>query len=182
MNHELQGVVIREAVAGDAKALIAFRQVITNEPDNNIIWEPGEFNRTVEEEARLADEIGASDNSIMIVAEVDGRLVGLLGCHGGKRLAQRHSAGLGITLLKEYRGQGIGTILMERAIEWAKGTRVLTRIELEVYPHNARAIHLYEKCGFVVEGVRRNAYVKSGQYKDAVIMALLFGQGAREAK
>lgn len=182
MSIEMRGVVIREAVVADAEALIAFRQVITNEADNNIVWEPGEFNRTVEEEARLVDEVTASDNSIMLVAEVDGRIIGMLGCHGGKRRAHRHNAGLGVTLLKEYRGQGIGTLLMERVIEWAKGTGVLTRMELEVYPHNARAIHVYEKCGFVVEGVRRNAYLKSGKYTDAVLMALLFGQGSGEAK
>jgi len=166
----------------DAEALIAFRQVITNEADNNIVWEPGEFNRTVEEEARLVEEIAAADNSIMLIVEVAGRIVGMLGCHGGKRRANRHSAALGITLLKEYRGQGIGTRLMESVIEWAKGGGVLTRIELEVYPHNARAIHLYEKCGFVVEGVRRNAYIKSGRYRDVVMMALLFGQGRGEAE
>src|SRR5687768_1988791 len=173
MNFELQSVIIRAAVVADAEALVAFRLVIANEPDNNIIWEPGEFDRTAEEEGMLVEEVGASDNSIMLVAEVEGRIVGMLGCFGGKRRASRHSAGLGVTLLKEYRGQGIGTLLMERVIEWAKGTGVLTRIELEVYPHNARARHLYEKCGFVVEGVKHNAYIKSGRYMDVVMMALL---------
>jgi RimJ/RimL family protein N-acetyltransferase len=173
MSHELLGVDIRETVAADAAELVAFRQVITNEPDNNIVWEPGEFNRSVEDEARLIEEVSASDNSIMLVAEAEGRIVGMIGCHGSKRRAHRHSAGLGITLLREYRGRGIGTLMMERVIEWAKESGVITRIELEVYPHNRVAIHLYEKCGFVREGVRRNAYIKSGQYRDAVIMALL---------
>jgi putative acetyltransferase len=62
---------------------------------------------------------------------------------------------------------------MARAVEWARNSGVVTRIELDVYVENARARHLYEKFGFEVEGRRRRAIFRDGQYHDDLIMGLL---------
>jgi RimJ/RimL family protein N-acetyltransferase len=77
-------------------------------------------------------------------------------------------------LLPGYRGRGIGRRLMEEAIAraWHAG---LERIELEVFASNAPARALYEKLGFVTEGVRRRARKLDGAYDDNVLMALLRG-------
>ena len=48
---------------------------------------------------------------------------------------------------------------------------MLVRVELTVYADNERAIHLYEKYGFVKEGVKRKAAISCGQYKDEILMA-----------
>jgi RimJ/RimL family protein N-acetyltransferase len=72
-----------------------------------------------------------------------------------------------------WRNQGIGSALMARAIEWAKSTRLVTRIELNVFVRNEMAIHLYEKFGFQVEGRRRRAVYLDGEFVDDYIMALL---------
>ncbi len=85
----------------------------------------------------------------------------------------RHTAVLGITVAKEWRGQGIGRRLMKEAIEWARGTGILTRIELHVFARNAVAIALYESLGFVVEGRRRNAVIRDGESIDDCVMGLL---------
>lgn len=76
-------------------------------------------------------------------------------------------------VLKEYRGQGIGERLAQTALERARAIG-LERVELDVYASNAAAIRLYEKLGFVVEGVHRRARKLDGQYDDLVSMALLF--------
>lgn len=49
----------------------------------------------------------------------------------------------------------------------------LHRIQLEAYGHNRRAVHVYEKVGFVLEGVRREAAWRDGVWVDEVVMALL---------
>jgi ribosomal protein S18 acetylase RimI-like enzyme len=74
-------------------------------------------------------------------------------------------------VVKDYRRQGIGTKLMERAIIEAKG-QGLERIELEVYASNTPAINLYEKRGFNHEGVKRRARKLDGVYDDIIVMAL----------
>lgn len=166
-------VTIREAQPSDAKQLIAYVQHLAEEPDIDIPLARGEFNLTVEEEKQILADRMASDNSIMLVAEVGGQIVGQLGCKGGKHKATRHAVTLGMSVRRGWRNQGIGSALMARAVEWAKNTGVVTRIELNVYVRNEIAIHLYEKFGFQVEGRRRRAVYYDGEYVDDYIMALL---------
>jgi RimJ/RimL family protein N-acetyltransferase len=63
--------------------------------------------------------------------------------------------------------------MMTRVIEWATQNPVIRRLELEVFTTNERAIHVYEKFGFQMEGCKRRAYYKDGDYVDAYVMALL---------
>lgn len=84
----------------------------------------------------------------------------------------RHSGRLGMGLLRNVRGRGLGRRLAETAIGTAiaKG---MERIELEVFASNASAVTLYERLGFVREGVKRNARKLDGRYEDIVLMALV---------
>lgn len=166
-------VTIREAHPSDAKQLIAYVQHLAEEPDIDIALAPGESNLSVEEEEQILADRMASDNSIMLVAEVGGQIVGQLGCKGGKRRATRHAVTMGMSVRRGWRNQGIGSALMARAIEWARSTGVVTRIELNVFARNEMAIHLYEKFGFQVEGRRRRAIYHAGEYVDDYVMALL---------
>ncbi|HEX7977940.1 MAG TPA: GNAT family N-acetyltransferase [Gemmatimonadaceae bacterium] len=84
----------------------------------------------------------------------------------------RHGWRLGMGLLPAVRGHGVGRRLAEAAIAAAK-ERGAERIELEVFASNTRAIALYERLGFVREGVKRNARKLDGEYDDIVLMALL---------
>ena len=84
-----------------------------------------------------------------------------------------HRGTLGMGVLNEYRGQRIGTRLIGRAIEAAKETG-LERVELAVFASNIPALKLYEKVGFVTEGVKRKARKIDGVYDDIIQMALRF--------
>ena len=64
--------------------------------------------------------------------------------------------------------------MMEYAVEWGRGSGVVKRIELEVFARNTRGVHLYEKLGFRTEGIMRKRYLKEGEYRDSLIMAILF--------
>ena len=86
----------------------------------------------------------------------------------------RHGWRLGMGLLPAVRGQGVGRRLAEAAIAAAK-ERGAERIELEVFASNKAAIALYERLGFVREGVKRRARKLDGEYDDIVQMALLSG-------
>jgi RimJ/RimL family protein N-acetyltransferase len=70
-------------------------------------------------------------------------------------------------------GRGYGTEVTRLVAEYALGTVGLHRIELEVYAHNPRAQRVYEKCGFRVEGRRREALLWDGVRYDALVMGLL---------
>lgn len=166
-------VIVREARPDDAEGMVSYMHFISAEPNNQLLYGPGEFTRTVEDERALLESVAASDNSAFFVAEDQGRIVGIANVAGGTRRATRHSGGIGISLHPDYRDQGVGTRMMRYIIQWARETGIITRLELSVFTHNARAIHVYENVGFILEGITRNAYVKDGHYLDAMIMALL---------
>ena len=71
----------------------------------------------------------------------------------------------------DFQDKGIGTALMEAAMDMADNWLNVKRAELQVYTDNARAIHLYEKSGFLIEGTHRAFAFRDGQYVDAHSMA-----------
>jgi len=80
---------------------------------------------------------------------------------------------IGMATAREWRGRGVGSALLAAAIDWAR-ERGLHKLSLSVFPHNAAAIALYRKFGFVEEGRRRKQFRRSsGELWDAVDMGLL---------
>ncbi len=169
----MSGYVIRPATANDAAAINAHRRRIADEPNNFVTRSAGQYTRTVAEERARIESVLAADNMHIVVAEMDGMLVGNCGCWGSTDPAHYHRVELGIDVHVDYRGRGIGRALMDAMIEWARTNPVVHRVELDVFTHNVGAIQLYLTCGFVIEGRRQHAYFKYGEYVDAYLMALL---------
>ena len=105
-----------------------------------------------------------------LVAERDGRVLGLIGLHkyGGRR---SHVCGLGMFVHDDFQGEGIGSLMMEAAIELAEDWLGLTRMELTVFTDNAPAIALYKKYGFATEGTHAAFARRGGEYVDTLAMA-----------
>jgi ribosomal protein S18 acetylase RimI-like enzyme len=101
------------------------------------------------------------------------RVVGWCDVTPKDRPATRHCGVLGIGLVPEWRGRGVGRRLMEHALEAARAFP-LARVELWVRADNARAIALYRQIGFEEEGRRRRTLLVDGVYYDDIMMALLF--------
>ena len=78
---------------------------------------------------------------------------------------------------KDYQNQGIGILLIKAILELAGQWLMVRRIELDVVVDNEKAIHLYQKMGFVIEGKRVQAFIKNGQYIDEYFMARINKQG-----
>jgi len=169
----LQNLIVRQAQPADAIQCIEFVQALAAEPNIGIGLSAGEFNLTEEQEVQFIQELADAENSLFLVAEAEGRIIGSLTLQGGKRKSNRHAATLGITVAKDYRAQGAGRALMQAAIDWVKANPVLKRVELNVFTGNPSAIHLYEAFGFKVEGHRRKALYRDGLFHDDLLMALL---------
>jgi ribosomal protein S18 acetylase RimI-like enzyme len=107
------------------------------------------------------------------VALMDDSVVGWCDISSFDRPVFAHAGILGMGIIAPHRDKGIGKALMNKTLEKARAIG-LTRIELEVREENDRAIKLYEKCGFAVEGIKRNATCIDGKYSNDLIMALLF--------
>jgi RimJ/RimL family protein N-acetyltransferase len=84
-----------------------------------------------------------------------------------------HCGVLGMGVRKDFRRRGVGQRLIAATIQRAREDG-LERIELDVLASNKAAIKLYEKVGFVTEGLKRKTRKIDGTYDDLVVMALLF--------
>ncbi len=87
--------------------------------------------------------------------------------------AFKHKAELGITVHDDYQDRGLGTALTKHMIEIAR-SKGLKKISLTVVTENSRAIRVYEKCGFRIEGRLEKDHYNyiTGEYGDDYIMAL----------
>ncbi|MCL4318499.1 MAG: GNAT family N-acetyltransferase [Firmicutes bacterium] len=164
-------IFIRPAQLEDSLNLGNLHQVLFEET-SFMLMEPDELPRDAEFwEHRMASFLNDSKNGFWVAQNERGMLVGFLRMHGNSSLRLAHSAQIVLGVKRSYWGQGIGTHLFETGEQWAK-THGLVRLELTVMVPNRRALGLYHKMGFVVEGLRRQSIRYShGEYVDEYLMA-----------
>jgi RimJ/RimL family protein N-acetyltransferase len=162
---------VREALLADAAGLTAFLGALYAET-RFMLYEPGEFPGTEERQARRIEEIARSESGVIFVCEADGEIIGAV--FGTRGIAQRtrHSLYVVIGVRRAWVGRGVGHALLQALEAWAR-SKALHRLELNVDVKNARAIALYEKCGFEREGVKRHSRKVDGQYSDELYMSKL---------
>ena len=162
-------LVVREAEPGDARQLIDHVNRVAGESDYLSLG-AGELGLTEAEEADFLARCHAADNHIYLVALVEDVIVGNLNFSGGRRPRVRHSGELGMSVFKAYWGQGVGSLLLDTLLEWAEHSGVVTKINLRVRADNHRAVALYERKGFVVEGRLTKEMFVDGRYYDLLAM------------
>jgi putative acetyltransferase len=113
-----------------------------------------------------------SEDRTGVVAVLDGSIIGAADMMQGKG-RRRHLGEIGISIHDDFRGRGIGTVLMAALVDVADNWLDLKRLELTVYVDNAPAIALYRRFGFEVEGTRRADAFRDGKYVDSYLMARL---------
>lgn len=130
-----------------------------------------EFTMTIDAEEKWIESHRVNQNHIIIVAEMDSKIVGLLDFSNGHRQRIAHTGEFGMSVEKSVRGQGIGLMLLQVLIEWATQNKTIEKIGLNVHSNNERAIALYKKMGFEIEGIRkRDLKYGDGQYVDTTVM------------
>ena len=165
----METIEIREARAQDAEALLAYVKRIGGESDN-LTFDGNGFPITVEQEQHFLENVHSDPGSIHLIALKDGKIIADGSLSGFPR-RMSHRAGLGISVVRDEWNHGIGSMLMERLIGFAKESGI-ELINLEVRADNDSAIHLYEKYGFRSIGTSP-AYFKIGeQYFDFMLMVL----------
>jgi RimJ/RimL family protein N-acetyltransferase len=167
-------LLIREATAGDAETAIDYVNAIIGETDYMGMG-PGDF-VSAEREREILDRYRATDNQLYLLgllAKARGApVVSTLSFAGGHRPRTRHTGEFGLSVRKEHWGLGIGSLMLDALLDWARGTRIVTKVNLRVRTDNGRAIALYSHKGFVLEGTIRAAIYIDGIYYDHHCMGL----------
>jgi L-phenylalanine/L-methionine N-acetyltransferase len=120
---------------------------------------------------RLAEPEEGRYNLLAVVGD---EIVGHLGL-GTKpnRPRRKHVGEIGMSVRDDFQGQGVGTVLLQAAVDMADNWLNILRLELTVFVDNEPAVRLYKKCGFEVEGTLRRHSFRAGQYVDVYFMARL---------
>jgi RimJ/RimL family protein N-acetyltransferase len=161
-------MIIRKINDGDSAGFLNMLVKLDSET-KNMMYEPGERNTSIEEMKVSIADMYAS-NSLVLIAEEEGKIIGFLSAERGFANRIKHTAYIVIGILKDYRGRRIGTKLLRELVDWASANGI-TRLELTVMIHNEAAIKLYKAMGFQIEGVKEKSLVVDGKYIDEYYMA-----------
>jgi RimJ/RimL family protein N-acetyltransferase len=164
-------LAVRCACETDAAALLCLRRALFAET-NCMLWEPEEFTATADDERKFIAWLASKTNSHLLVAEDETCLVGFLAVAGGDRNRNRHAGLVFMGVRRAHWSRGLATALLNEAISWAAKAS-LRRLELTVHTTNTRAVALYQRFGFEIEGTRRASLLVDGEYRDEYLMSRL---------
>jgi putative acetyltransferase len=111
------------------------------------------------------------EGAYILVAVIDGEVVGMIGLHTFSRPRVNHRAEIGMMVRDDWQGKGVGKAMMQAVIDLADKWLNLARIELTVFTDNEPAIALYRKFGFEIEGTLRKHAFRDGEFVDSHVMA-----------
>lgn len=167
-------ITIRTARETDADKITTAEQQIAAAP-GLLVPRPHEYN--VSDIRSKISQLSSMEGGFYVVAESENEIVGHALLEPMGLEAIRHIARLSIAVHPGHQAKGIGDALLLNLMERAKNTstsgRKLEKIELNVRATNARAIRLYQRHGFQIEGrLVRRIKCEDGSYIDDLVMGL----------
>ncbi|MBF8807608.1 MAG: GNAT family N-acetyltransferase [Enterococcus lacertideformus] len=166
-------LTIREAKVEDANRLLTMMQQVNKETDF-LIMDENILSLKPETLAIEIDYLRESINNLLLIASTNTKIIGVISVKAEEQFRTAHVGEVGISVLKDYWGLGVGTMMLEEVLFWAKENGVLFRLELDVQVRNERAVRLYQKMGFKIEAImKRGARKEDGEFLDVYKMSLL---------
>lgn len=164
-----KSVKIRTIEIGEARKLIDLKRSYLKNT-TTIPLRLDEYPNDLSKESRLIKEYFESVNSVLLVAEYENELIGNIDLTGSKRSKISHTGMIGMGIREDWRNQGLGRILIESVIEWAKIYSKIELIWLDVYASNELGYNLYKNTGFKVSGVIKDFFKEEDGYHDKIQM------------
>lgn len=166
-------IKIRHGILTDAESLIDIQNKVIVEEDY-LLLTSGELNKTIEEQREWIRKVQENPKETIIVATYKDTVVGWLVFQEQNRKRMAHVGTFVIMINKEHRGLGIGRMLIEALIDWAKENAFIEKISLGVFSTNESAIALYKSMGFLEEGRKIKQFkIRDNTYVDDVLMYML---------
>ncbi|CEH28430.1 GNAT family acetyltransferase [Aneurinibacillus migulanus] len=160
---------VRSAIDKDAKDLSELRLQIDGETEN-LDREKGEASIDIPGFKQIIKTDTVNPRNLFLVAVVHDRIVGFSRCEGIYLNRFSHKVEFGVCVLKDFWGHGIGKNLLKESISWADSNGI-KKITLNVLETNDKAIKLYKRFGFEIEGILKNDKILAdGKYYNTIIM------------
>jgi len=157
---------------GEDEAVFRLIETLSDE-SNNFPFSSDDFGLTALNIGEYISYLNSRENSVFYIAKLDNEIVGLGYIEGGKRTRTSHCSNLGLGVLARYNSLGIGSMITKSLVEYARNGEVVAKIDLQVRTDNRRAINVYKKCGFLLEGKSTRALFIDGEFYDYINMGLI---------
>jgi len=163
-------LIIRQPAEEDAQSIIDYSKILFASTDQ-VLTTPEEYTITVENEKIWITNFNQNPTALVLVAEVNKQITGLLFFIPGAKKKNLHTGEFGVNVHPDFQGIGIGRSLIEKLLNWAKETTPIEKVLLNVFHTNHRAIQLYKDLGFIEEGRHIKAIKQlNGEYVDMIQM------------
>ncbi|MFO7887829.1 MAG: GNAT family N-acetyltransferase [Eubacteriales bacterium] len=163
-------MIFRELDLGDGEAVVNYLNKVGGETNFLTFGKEG-ISYTIQQEKVLLRNMKETKGNYMIGGYLKNKLVTVGSITSSSKERLKHKADIGISVLKDYWNIGIGSQMMEYLISLCRKNS-FRKIDLIVYENNERAIKLYEKLGFVKEGLLTRDVLIDGVFYSSYHMGL----------
>lgn len=154
----------------DAQIFLELLTALDNET-KYMMYEKDERSQNIDD---IKDQIrNVNKNGIILALKENEKMLGYISGQIGDFRRIKHSAYIVMGIKQVFSGRGYGSLLIDSIFEWALANK-LKRLELTVMVHNSKALNLYEKKGFKVEGLKKHSLLIDNEKIDEYYMAKLF--------
>lgn len=145
----------------------------------NVLWGTSLLpSITIESWRATIERWVTSERVHVFVAELNEKVVGAVRLEIGEGRAS-HIGVVTVVVHDKCQGQSIGKILLMTVIDLADNWLNLVRLETETAPDNERALHLFQRFDFEIEGRKRCSAFRGGSYIDSYMLGRIRSQQAR---
>lgn len=163
-------ITIRIATAEDASDLLAMKLEYLGDSKTIPLFQ-SEYPNDLANEANLINRLEVEKNSVLFVAENKNKLIGNIDLNGNQRLKLFHTGVVGMGIRENWRGKGVGSVLLDVVIKWSEMNQFINLLWLEVYDSNEAGKALYTKMGFHECGRMKNFFHEDNEFIDKITMA-----------
>jgi ribosomal protein S18 acetylase RimI-like enzyme len=162
---------IRSARKEDSESIKGFLQsAIAN--SEYLEFNKDDFGHSTEHESQIIQKCHEAENCIMLLAENSEGIIGFASIRVSSKGLMSDVGVFGIVIHQAYRGQRVGAVLMNEILQCARKSKLLKKIILAVHEENGIAIRMYEKAGFVGEGILEHEPDAYGISQHQIVMGL----------
>jgi len=163
-------ITLRQPTEADAEAIIKYSKILFASTDQ-VLTTFEEYTISIENEKIWINNFKQNSNSFILIAEHENQIIGLLFFIPNSKKRNSHTGEFGVSVHPNFQGVGIGRILIESLLVWAKNNIHIEKVYLNVFCTNHFAIKLYKDLGFIEEGRHIKAIKQaSGEYIDTIQM------------
>jgi len=162
-------ITLRPAEPGDAEGII--KALKSFAPERSYVLME-QFGKGVDQEKDYISKLSSSNNLLLIGVAVDNKIIGILEAlqsDGGQRPETAHVLKIGLHLLEDFRGSGIGSRMLQYTEEWAR-EHEFREMETRVFTTNKRSLNLFRKAGFLNECTKMKRIRMGNEFVDEVII------------